>query len=103
MEKIELIADFERLLEENDRFFLMKHSSTCPVSANAFHEVQSFLTEEKEKGYYLTVQDSRELSNYIADKFAVIHQSPQVFLIIDGQAAWNESHWKITKETLKRL
>ncbi|KAB7705875.1 bacillithiol system redox-active protein YtxJ [Bacillus aerolatus] len=102
MEKVELIADFERLVEENERFFFFKHSTTCPVSANAFDEYTAFLNEHPdEKGYYLAVQDSRELSNYIADEYGITHQSPQAFLFESGKPSWHESHWKITQEQLK--
>ncbi|MBM7649648.1 bacillithiol system protein YtxJ [Bacillus ectoiniformans] len=104
MEKIETIAEFEQILEEQKRFFFMKHSLTCPVSSNAYDEMLSFLNEHpEEKGYYLAVQESRELSAYIAEEFDVVHQSPQAFLIVDGQSSWHESHWKITKEQLKSL
>ncbi|OCA92220.1 bacillithiol system redox-active protein YtxJ [Pseudobacillus wudalianchiensis] len=104
MEKVDLIADFERLVEENKRFFFLKHSTTCPVSSSAFNEYQAFLHEHpEEKGYYLAVQDSRELSNYIAGEYNIIHQSPQAFLFEKGQPVWNESHWKITKEQLEQV
>ncbi|KKB37559.1 bacillithiol system redox-active protein YtxJ [Bacillus thermotolerans] len=104
MEKVHLIADFERLAEENDRFFFFKHSSTCPVSAQAFEAYNAFLEEHpEEKGYYLTVQESRDLSNYIAAQYEVIHQSPQAFLFENGQPSWHESHWKITKDGLADL
>ncbi|MFK2824696.1 bacillithiol system redox-active protein YtxJ [Bacillus sp. B190/17] len=103
MEKVHLVADFEKLMEENKRFFFLKHSTTCPVSASAFAEYEAFLDEHpNEKGYYLAVQDSRELSNYIAEKYNVIHQSPQAFLFENGQPVWHESHWKITGEQLKQ-
>lgn len=104
VEKVELIADFEKLVEENERFFFLKHSTTCPVSAGAFNEYQDFLNEHpEEKGYYLAVQDSRELSNYIAGEYNIIHQSPQAFLFENGQPAWHESHWKITRKQLEQV
>ncbi|KIL75680.1 bacillithiol system redox-active protein YtxJ [Bacillus badius] len=102
MEKIEIIADFEKLAEENKRFFFLKHSTTCPVSASAFDEYQAFLNEHPdEQGYYLAVQDSRELSNYIAGEYDIIHQSPQAFLFENGRPSWHASHWKITREQLE--
>lgn len=103
MKKIELIADFEKLTEENERFYFLKHSTTCPVSAGAFAEYEAFLNAHpEEKGYYLAVQEARELSNYIAGEYDVIHQSPQAFLFENGQPSWHESHWKITKAQLEQ-
>ena len=37
-------------------------------------------------GYYLVVQEERKLSDYIAEKTNVKHESPQAFYFIDGEA-----------------
>ncbi|OZI12780.1 hypothetical protein CEW92_04485 [Bacillaceae bacterium SAS-127] len=104
MDHIVEITEFEKLLKENKRFFLLKHSITCPVSSKAYDEFQSFLMETpEENGCYLVVQEARELSNYIADKFMITHQSPQAFLFQDGKPVWNDSHRRITKQQLKQL
>jgi bacillithiol system protein YtxJ len=105
MEKIDGIAQFEQLLEEKEAFFLLKHSTTCPVSAAAFDEYQAFLNAEEtdQKGYYLAVQDSRELSNHIAEMTDIRHESPQVIFFKEGKPEWNESHWKITKNNLASI
>lgn len=105
MEKIDGIAQFEKLLEEKEAFFLFKHSTTCPVSAAAFDEYQAFLDGEEndQTGYYLAVQDSRELSNYIAEAADIRHESPQVIFFKEGKPKWTESHWKITKNNLASI
>ncbi|MCA1065984.1 bacillithiol system redox-active protein YtxJ [Rossellomorea sp. AcN35-11] len=104
MQKIETVQQFEQLAETHSRFFFMKHSLTCPVSSNAFNEYQAFLSNhEEEDGYYLAVQESRELSNHIAEKFGIRHESPQAFLFIDGKPGWNASHWNITEKELNKL
>ena len=104
MQKIETVQEFEQLSETNSRFFFMKHSLTCPVSSNAFNEYQAFLNKhEEEDGYYLAVQESRELSNHIAEKYGIRHESPQAFLFIEGKPGWNASHWKITETELNKL
>ncbi|MGM0752674.1 MAG: bacillithiol system redox-active protein YtxJ [Bacillota bacterium] len=104
MQKIETVQEFEKLSETNSRFFFMKHSLTCPVSSNAFNEYQAFLNKhEEEDGYYLAVQESRELSNHIAEKYGIKHESPQAFLFIEGKPGWNASHWHITENELNKL
>lgn len=102
MEKINLITEFEELLESGEPFFLLKHSTTCPVSAAAFEEYKSFLEDasSEQKGVYLAVQESRELSNHVATVTEVRHESPQVIFFKEGKPQWNESHWKITKDSL---
>ncbi|OES44125.1 bacillithiol system redox-active protein YtxJ [Domibacillus iocasae] len=102
MEKIINIAEFEELVESNEPFFLLKHSTTCPVSAAAYEAYQSFMEDSgsDKKGVYLAVQEARELSNHIAQVTNIRHESPQVIYFKEGQPAWNESHWKITKDQL---
>ncbi len=102
MQKITNIAEFEELVESNEPFFLLKHSTTCPVSAAAYSQYQSFVEDPSfdKKGVYLAVQESRELSNHIAQITNIRHESPQVIYFTDGKAQWNESHWKITKDQL---
>lgn len=49
-------------------FFVLKHSETCPISANAYDQFNKFLYERDMDGYYLIVQQERDLSDYIAKK-----------------------------------
>ncbi|TYR76999.1 bacillithiol system redox-active protein YtxJ [Rossellomorea vietnamensis] len=101
VKKIETIEEFNQLLEEKDKFFFLKHSLTCPISGSAFDEYQKFAKETGEQeAYYLAVQESRDLSNHIAETFAIKHESPQAFLFKNGKPVWNESHWKITSKEL---
>ncbi|MFB6467638.1 bacillithiol system redox-active protein YtxJ [Cytobacillus sp. Hz8] len=102
MKQIKTIDQFEELCKEGEHFFFLKHSLTCPISQAAYEAYQRFSTEASDIAfYYLTVQESRPLSNYIAEKYHIKHESPQAFLFINEVPAWNASHWKITNEALK--
>ena len=98
--KITSIEAFTRLLEEKSYFYFMKHSITCPISINAFEECKKFHYERDIDGYYLIVQDHRELSNYIADHFDIKHESPQAFYFENGAVKWHDSHSNITVQKL---
>ena len=100
MEKISSIEEFEQALEKGEAFLFIKHSLTCPISHEAFNECKSFDEQSQVPVYYLAVQESRELSNYIADRFQIKHESPQALIFVDGKAVWDASHWKITKSSL---
>ncbi|WP_164670761.1 bacillithiol system redox-active protein YtxJ [Virgibacillus doumboii] len=82
---------------------LFKHSTTCPISAGAFKEYNSFLdsAEDNLNGYMVKVIESRDASNEIADKTNIKHESPQIFLIKDKEVLWNTSHSKITVDSIK--
>ena len=78
--------------------FVFKHSTTCPISANAFDEFQKYANTngKEEPVYFLKVRESREVSNHIADVTGIKHQSPQLLLIEDKAVKWNDSHSNIT-------
>ena len=101
MKQIKNISEFDQLSAENTSFFFMKHSLTCPISAAAYEEYKNFADSENVETYYLAVQESRELSNHIAQTYGIRHESPQAFYFKDGKPAWNASHNKIKKRVLK--
>jgi bacillithiol system protein YtxJ len=46
------------------------------------------------------VIENRRLSDIVAERLGVRHESPQALLIKDGRAVWHASHWSITSEAL---
>lgn len=82
-----LIDLTERNLPEN--CYLFKHSTACPVSHGAAEEVK--------KGsfnlplYWVNVIQQRDLSNWVAEKYQVKHESPQLILIKENKPVqvWN--------------
>jgi bacillithiol system protein YtxJ len=93
--------DWNLVKGQKGRIILMKNSTTCPVSHEAFKEYQKFASEnESETVYYLNVQDSRPLSNAIAEQTGVKHESPQVLIFDGSTVVWHGSHWNITNKKL---
>lgn len=84
--------------------YLFKLSTTCPISANAFAEFESFLgsTEEDIEPYFVKVRETREISNKIAEETEIRHESPQILLIKDKEVLWNASHTNITEQSLEK-
>lgn len=101
MKKFNGNEDFEQALETVEQFLLLKHSSTCPISQAAYEEYEKFASEY-ENTYYLVVQEERSLSNHVAEKLHIKHESPQAILFKNGEAVWHASHWKITYDSLKK-
>lgn len=100
MQKIDSIDQFDQLVDSGETFFILKHSTTCPISAAGYDEYAKFDKNGNNNLYYLTVQDSRELSSHIAEKFHVKHESPQAILFVNSDVAWHASHFKITAKSL---
>jgi bacillithiol system protein YtxJ len=82
--------------------YLFKLSTTCPISADAFTEFETFIgsNEEDVEPYFVKVRETREISNKIAEEAEIKHQSPQVLLIKDKEVLWNASHRQITEQSL---
>src|SRR5690606_25312000 len=78
---------------------IFKHSTSCNISADALEELKQLDYD----GWYLDLLTYRPISNKIAELFEIKHQSPQVILIDQGKAIFNESHWRIKAYELKTL
>ncbi|MBS4191656.1 bacillithiol system redox-active protein YtxJ [Bacillus sp. FJAT-49705] len=103
MHKFNTIEEFDQTVQAAEQIMVLKHSSTCPISQAAFEEYESFASENENLSiYYLIVQEDRPLSNHIAEKFNIKHESPQAILFNNGNAVWHASHWKITYDSLKK-
>ncbi|MFD1290653.1 bacillithiol system redox-active protein YtxJ [Laceyella putida] len=82
---------------------LFKHSTSCPISAAAFSEMQDFQTSgeaDKVKVATVHVIEDRPVSNEIAERLNIKHESPQAILLVGDEVKWHASHWKITKQSL---
>ena len=82
---------------------VLKHSATCPVSAAAHREVEAYESEGTIPVWKVTVQENRELSNEIAQKTGIRHESPQLFLYKEGNVEAHASHWNVTKDWIDKV
>jgi len=53
--------------------------------------------------YFLDLIEYPDISNEIATRFGVVHQSPQLIVIKDGKAVYNDSHESIDATKLNQL
>lgn len=101
IKKLTSIDEMNQFVQQSGKHLLFKHSTTCPISAQAHEEFQAFVKDTNTSAAIVLVIEDRPVSNQIAEQFGIKHESPQVFLLEDGQVRWNTSHWKITRVTLK--
>jgi bacillithiol system protein YtxJ len=105
IKEIQQIKELEdALASSSDRpVLLFKHSLTCPISTRAYNELNSYLKEADPDVSYnlITVQRARSLSNEVAARLGVHHETPQAILVRNGREVWNASHFAITSSTLK--
>ena len=101
---IESTDALDTLLNDEQPRLIFKHSLTCPVSSAALREYERFLegrpAEDAMAYHLIEIQKHRDVSNAVAERSGVRHESPQAVLFKGGQAAWNASHWSITVDSL---
>ncbi len=85
-----------QLQSSEKKVLIFKHSTRCGISRivlkqfeNAFHD------DENAALYYLDLLNYRDISNEIADRFEVVHQSPQLLVIEKGSCTKTASHHQI--------
>lgn len=82
---------------------ILKHSTSCGVSRMVLRQFEQEynLQEDKMDLYFLDLLSFREISNKIASRFNVPHESPQLIIIKDGKVVYDASHGEISAESLK--
>lgn len=80
---------------------IFKHSTRCAVSRMALRQFESHYDIENARTYFVDLLEHRQISDEIARRFEVVHQSPQILLIKDGKCIFTESHAEIDAEDLK--
>ncbi|QKJ64015.1 bacillithiol system redox-active protein YtxJ [Flavobacterium sp. M31R6] len=72
---------------------IFKHSTRCSISRFALKQFENeYALEDKVDAYFLDLIEYRDVSNEIANRFQVVHQSPQLLLIKNGQSVYDASH-----------
>ncbi|HVF89403.1 MAG TPA: bacillithiol system redox-active protein YtxJ [Blastocatellia bacterium] len=99
------MAELEEAIKESKErpVLFFKHSTTCPISARAYREFKNHLEEADSRVSYkiVTVQAARPVSNEIALRLQVQHETPQAILVKEGREVWNASHFSITSTALE--
>ena len=81
---------------------IFKHSTRCSVSRFALKQFESeYDLTDCVDAYFLDLLEYRVISNEIASRFGVYHQSPQLLLIKEGKSVYDVSHSDINARELK--
>ena len=79
---------------------ILKHSTTCSISKMSLARLERSEAASTIQFYYLDLLNYRAISNAIAEKFSVYHESPQILLIKNGECTYDESHGGIRMEEI---
>jgi bacillithiol system protein YtxJ len=99
-------ADIDAAIEESRSrpVLLFKHSRSCGVSAEALDELTAHVEQAAGTAAYkmVTVQSHRKVSDHMATRLGIRHETPQAILLRDGRAVWIASHFRITADALAK-
>ena len=83
---------------------IYKHSTRCSISTMVLNRLdRSWNAAEigNLDANFLDLINYRSLSNAIAERYGVYHESPQVIIIAEGKAVYHNSHMGISFSAIK--
>jgi bacillithiol system protein YtxJ len=101
---VEHLGQIEEIivLSEQMPVIIFKHSTRCSISRMALKNFENeYDLGERVSAYFLDLISFREVSNEIASRFNVVHQSPQLLLIVGGKSVYDVSHSSIDAQELR--
>lgn len=88
---------------ETQPVLIFKHSTRCSISRFALKQFEfEFDLHDVIAPYYLDLLNYREVSNEIADRFRVHHQSPQMIVLKNREVIYHVSHEGIAVSELRK-
>lgn len=90
LDSIEKLDDlFER--SHSGPVVIFKHSSSCGISS----AISRRITELDAVVNIVIVQSARDVSNEIAERTGIRHETPQAIVLRNGEAVHSSSHYSI--------
>jgi bacillithiol system protein YtxJ len=89
----------------NKTFAIFKHSTRCNISSMALNRMDKtdFFEKHDVPFYYLDLIQFRNVSNYLAQKLQVQHESPQLLIIKNGTCIASQTHNGIRESWLLEI
>lgn len=85
-------------LSNKKAVMFFKHSTRCSISSSALSRLERGWKETYEdqvEVVYLDLIRYRSISNELASRFGVVHQSPQMLVVKNGKCVYNASHMAV--------
>lgn len=94
--KLKTVEHLDELFQKSheEPVVIFKHSVTCPISSHVYSEVAEINAEVN----LVVVQTERSISNAIAERTGIRHESPQAIVLKDGKPVYHASHYDVTAE-----
>ena len=99
--------DVQRLdeLSHHEILIFFKHSTRCGISVAAKDRLEKHWDRLRADVIfgYVDLLRYRDVSDLIAEKYGVVHQSPQIVIVKNGKAIYHTSHHRISIDDINRV
>ena len=110
---VQRIDELDELIAESEKqpLLLFKHSRSCGISAEALDELiehlnsaspSSTTSDQPPRYAVITVQTHRDVSNAVAARLGVRHETPQAIIVRGGRAVWSASHFRVNAASIEQ-
>lgn len=97
---LDRLSQLDTIIEKSNEKaqLIFKHSTRCGISRMVLRqfEAEYALSTDAADLYYLDLLKHRNISNEIASRCQVYHESPQLLIVKNGQVVKQASHSDIT-------
>tara|TARA_R110002050_G_scaffold265186_1_gene406175 strand:+ start:2380 stop:2721 length:342 start_codon:yes stop_codon:yes gene_type:complete len=103
--EVSQLDDIDANSLEGKGVLIFKHSTRCIISKMVWQNLSSDWSNDLEDlpVYFLDLISDRALSQQVADRYGVHHESPQALLIKGGKCVYHDSHHGINQNEIKNL
>lgn len=105
LHSMEQLEELEKVSTERP-VAILKHSTRCGISRMVLRNFESdYELDDNEpiELYFLDLISHRDISNEIASRFKVRHESPQLIVLKNREVVHHSSHQQIQAKTLHEL
>jgi len=84
---------------------IFKNSGRCGISAHAYQSYRDLVAARAVPDALFTVievPEARGVSDELAARTGIRHETPQIIALRNGAAIWFASHWDVSPEALQR-
>jgi bacillithiol system protein YtxJ len=100
---LEDFVQIDEYLKSKVSFIVFKHSTRCSISSMAMQRFEKNFDIQSIPVLYLDILSFRSISDKLAQRFHVLHQSPQLLFIKDEICLYHASHNGINLQDIKAV
>lgn len=93
-------GEVDSLFTSEEAVVIYKHSYNCPTCIFTKTKAETVMEKFSDKAsfHFVDVISNRAVSNLIASKSGIRHESPQLLILHKGEVYWSASHGAIDDE-----